>query len=181
MRCIAVLGAPGTGAPELIAQLRKHLAGHADVQITDQIPPQPQQSQALALLMGLHPAGCGADAAQHIQQQQDAQLRQQLRSCGLDYRVIYAGNSSARLNNALHALGLAPADDGARQVRQQAQFDLNRGRTPWSCEKCSDPDCEHRLFTQLLRSEAHQDLQQPLSAARRPNRLNRPKGPAQNP
>jgi len=64
--------------------------------------------------------------------------------------VIY-GAGPSRLANALLALGLPAPDARAQQTREQAQFDLNRGRTPWSCEKCSDPDCEHKLFTGLLR------------------------------
>ena len=67
----------------------------------------------------------------------------------LDFRVVY-GQGLARLNNALLALGLAPEDEQAWLRRESAQFDLNQGRTPWQCEKCSDPDCEHRLFTGLL-------------------------------
>ena len=56
-----------------------------------------------------------------------------------------------RLRSALQALaaagvlaaGLASARDGAKHAG---------ARGLWSCEKCSDPDCEHRLFTQPARS-----------------------------
>ena len=51
---------------------------------------------------------------------------------------------------ALLALGLPGEDETAWHTRQNAQYALNEGRTPWLCEKCSDPDCEHRLFTGLL-------------------------------
>jgi hypothetical protein len=64
--------------------------------------------------------------------------------------VIY-GQGLARLNNALLAMGLPPENEADWQRRELAQFALNEGRTPWLCEKCSDPDCEHRLFTGLLK------------------------------
>lgn len=79
----------------------------------------------------------------------DGLLRERLQAAGLDFRVIY-GQGLARLNNALLALGEAAEDEATWQARQSAQFALNAGRTPWLCETCSDPDCEHRLFTGLL-------------------------------
>jgi len=79
----------------------------------------------------------------------DAHVRQALERSGILYRVVY-GQGPQRLNNALLALGLAAEDAAAGQTREHAQYALNAGRTPWSCEKCSDPDCEHRLFTGLL-------------------------------
>lgn len=80
----------------------------------------------------------------------DALLRQTLASAGVDFRVVY-GRGQARLHNALMALGLSPEDPMQRQGREKAQFGLNAGRQPWLCEKCSDPGCEHRLFTGLIR------------------------------
>ena len=74
---------------------------------------------------------------------------QALERCGLRYRVVY-GQGLQRLHNALLALGFSGEDETAWQTRLNAQFALNEGRTPWLCEKCSDPDCEHRLFTGLL-------------------------------
>ncbi|MFM7025341.1 MAG: hypothetical protein ACKOWC_04690 [Limnohabitans sp.] len=174
VRCIAVLGAPGTGAPELIGQLRQRLAAQADLRVTDQIPPQSED--AFALLMGLDPWLPAGDAVQHKERLQlDAELRQQLQSCGLAYRVIYGPSSGARLANALHALGRVSVGDQTAPSREQTQFDLNRGRTPWSCEACSDPGCEHRLFTQLLRQQVHGDPQ--VLSAPSP----RSKEPAQRP
>ena len=79
----------------------------------------------------------------------DGLLRERLQGAGLDFRVVY-GQGLARLNHALLALGEAAEDEATWQQRQAAQFALNEGRTPWLCEKCSDPDCEHRLFTGLL-------------------------------
>ena len=79
----------------------------------------------------------------------DALVRDALTRSGVDFRVIY-GQGLTRLNNALLALGMDALDEASWQRREAAQFALNNGRTPWLCEKCSDPDCEHRLFTGLL-------------------------------
>ncbi len=79
----------------------------------------------------------------------DALLREALTRHGLHFKVVY-GQGLGRLNNALLALGLDAEDEAAWERRESAQFALNEGRTPWLCEKCSDPDCEHRLFTGLL-------------------------------
>ena len=85
----------------------------------------------------------------HVRGPVDTMVRQALECGGLRYRVVY-GQGLQRLNNALLALGFAAEDETAWQTRLNAQFALNEGRTPWLCEKCSDPDCEHRLFTGLL-------------------------------
>ena len=85
----------------------------------------------------------------HVRGPVDTMVRQALERRGLRYRVVY-GQGLQRLNNALLALGFSAEDETAWQTRLNAQFALNEGRTPWLCEKCSDPDCEHRLFTGLL-------------------------------
>ena len=89
----------------------------------------------------------------HVRGPVDTMVRQALERSGLRYRVVY-GQGQQRLNNALLALGLPGEDEAARQSRENAQYALNEGRTPWLCEKCSDPDCEHRLFTGLLQRGA---------------------------
>lgn len=85
----------------------------------------------------------------HVRAPVDQRVRQALTQAGLAHAVVY-GRGLQRLNNALLALGWPPEDGEAWQQRQQGQYALNAGRTPWLCEKCSDPDCEHRLFTGLL-------------------------------
>ena len=141
-RRIVVLGVPGTGATELCGQLRTTLTAHPEFVFSADAPSL--AAHDLALLLGLDPAHTDFSA----QAQQDNALREQLQTLGLPYRVVY-GAGPARLVNALLALGLPAPDADAQQTREQAQFDLNRGRTPWSCEKCSDPVCEHKLFTGL--------------------------------
>jgi HTH-type transcriptional regulator, transcriptional repressor of NAD biosynthesis genes len=76
----------------------------------------------------------------------DALLRQHLQAAGQPFQTVY-GQGPERLQAALRAIGralgrpLAPDDP-----------DWDQGRRPWNCEKCSNPDCEHRLFTGLLKT-----------------------------
>jgi nicotinamide riboside kinase len=85
----------------------------------------------------------------HVRGPVDTLLRQALERAGIAYRVVY-GHGPQRLNNALLALGLPGEDTAAHQTRESAQFAINQGRTLWQCNECSDPDCEHKLFTGLL-------------------------------
>lgn len=88
----------------------------------------------------------------HVRGPVDTLVRQALDRAGLAYRVVY-GQGQQRLNNALLALGLPGEDASAHQTRENAQFAINEGRTVWQCNECSDPDCEHRLFTGLLQGK----------------------------
>ncbi len=85
----------------------------------------------------------------HVRGPVDTLVRQALDRAGIAYRVVY-GQGHQRLNNALLALGLPGEDDNARMTRENAQFAINEGRTVWQCNECSDPACEHKLFTGLL-------------------------------
>jgi hypothetical protein len=91
----------------------------------------------------------------------DAMVRAALQKAGVAYKVVY-GQGEERLNNALLALGWyekrtdalrSPLLSEAQTTRNQGQYALNRGRTAWNCDKCSDADCEHRLFTDLLKRD----------------------------
>lgn len=77
----------------------------------------------------------------HVRGPVDRKLRAALDSHGLRYQVVY-GLGPLRLAAALRgmAVGTTTAGDG--------------GATPWQCANCSDPDCEHRLFTQLVRQRS---------------------------
>jgi len=83
---------------------------------------------------GLHRSQATRDAV-------DAQLRELLGREAIAYRVVY-GRGPQRLANALAAIDtqLAPELPAAN-------------RRAWNCEKCSDPECEHRLFTKLVQGE----------------------------
>lgn len=85
----------------------------------------------------------------HVRGPVDTLLRQALHRAGVAYRVVY-GQGQQRLDHALLALGLEGEDSRAQQNRDNTQFAINRGRTVWQCNDCSDPECEHKLFTGLL-------------------------------
>ena len=83
----------------------------------------------------------------------DTLVRQALERSGVPYRVVY-GQGPRRLNNALLALGLEGEDASAQHIREQGQFAINRGRSVWQCNDCSDPTCEHKLFTRLVKQRS---------------------------
>jgi len=90
----------------------------------------------------------------HVREPIDTMVRAALQGAGIAYKVIY-GQEEERLHNALLALGLDthsfhPILLAAQRSREQGQYALNQGRTAWACDKCSDADCEHKLFTGLL-------------------------------
>ena len=74
----------------------------------------------------------------HVRAPVDAQVRDILARHAIDFRVVY-GAGDERLRNALAAIdaSLAPRPAARNWV--------------WQCDKCSDPDCEHRLFRSLPR------------------------------
>ena len=97
----------------------------------------------------------------HRREETDNLLRAALGRASLSYQVVY-GTGAARLANALQAIstaGLAKATnliaDYANGTMATALFSPEKAEKKavwtWPCEKCSEPDCEHRLFTQLLR------------------------------
>ena len=121
-----------------------------------------QQVYDMTLVMGLDLPWV-ADGLQrdgpHVREPVDALLRSALHSAGVAYKVVY-GQGEGRLNNALLALGrdkpssmtgVPPMLQAAQTTRTQGQYALNRGRTVWNCDKCSDAACEHRLFSDLLK------------------------------
>jgi nicotinamide riboside kinase len=75
----------------------------------------------------------------HVQGPVDSLVRDILGKHSIPYRVVY-GTGAERLRNALGAIdaSLAPRSNSRDWV--------------WQCDKCSDPDCEHRLFARLLQS-----------------------------
>jgi len=72
-----------------------------------------------------------------VREQVDALVRKALADAGVAYRVVY-GQGTGRLANALAAVAESP----------QAPASSARQWT-WACDKCSDPQCELRLFTSL--------------------------------
>jgi nicotinamide riboside kinase len=98
---------------------------------------------AITLLMALDaPPGAPGDTAQRT----DDCVRAALARAGAPYAVIH-GQGNERLSNAWNVINLrAEAAGGGPAERsaggERAWF--------WPCDKCSDPDCEHRLFRDLV-------------------------------
>ncbi len=106
-----------------------------------------QQQARLNLLMGLDvpwvPDGLFRDSPQ-LRERTDEVLRTQMQAAALPFHAVY-GLGPARLKAALRIVEqaldtrLIPKDPSIEQAT-----------TPWACERCSDPDCERRLFSRLL-------------------------------
>jgi nicotinamide riboside kinase len=82
----------------------------------------------------------------HAREPVDALLRAALLRGGIGFQTIY-GLGDERLKQVLAAL---PAP--LRHSREGGNDDPVRPWV-WSCDKCSDPDCEHRLFSALLTAQ----------------------------
>lgn len=73
----------------------------------------------------------------HVREPVDQGVRCILQESGIPFRVVY-GQGPERLAHALDAIGAGMPREGG-------------GEWTWACEKCSDPQCEHRLFTRMLK------------------------------
>lgn len=82
----------------------------------------------------------------HVREPVDQLVRDCLAEAGVPYRVVY-GSGPERLRNALAAIDSIAA--GACSARAGERNDSSHRPWTWACDKCSDPDCEHRLFTRL--------------------------------
>jgi nicotinamide riboside kinase len=70
----------------------------------------------------------------------DQRLREVLLQNGIGFSTVY-GAGDARAQNALRAIQFALGAPSEPEYR----------KWQWPCEKCADPDCEHRLFSDLLK------------------------------
>jgi hypothetical protein len=142
---IAILGASGTDAAGLLKQLQTQL-GIADactlcLASSQALLREPQNLSSLdtvnlVLLLGLQP---GSAPALH---RLDRALRSVLNQTAVPYALVL-GTGAARVDNALEAIRYA--SDTPRTNPGASQW-------KWPCEKCSDPQCEHRLFSALLKT-----------------------------
>ncbi len=109
-----------------------------------------QRRYDLTLLMGLDlpwvADGLFRDSPT-VREATDAVLRRELQGAAIPFQTVY-GHGNARLQQALRCIGNAL---GETLVAGDPAWP--KGRRPWNCETCSDPDCEHRLFTQLIQQQ----------------------------
>ena len=81
------------------------------------------------------------------------QTRQYLVAHGWAFQLLFS-QGPRLLDDALTALCNSFPDAPALQARRAALREHgNLSRWSWSCEKCSDPECELRLFKGLLNAE----------------------------
>lgn len=163
---VFLLGVHGTGALTLAEVLQGRLAtsgitvlawedvggGEADLGLALQAA----SAAELTLLMGLD-VPLPAERRPTLETA-DARLRAALGAAGKSYRVVY-GSADTRIANALQALLTIKTIAGsAEKSGAKGLFGLEISRREerparlraWNCEKCSDPECEHRLFTALV-------------------------------
>ena len=135
---ILLAGEPGPAldrfAAELAAALRQRGRDAAILRSTpDELASclAAAAGNALCLLMGL--SAPAADA-----EREDARWRAALQAAGQPFRVIH-GKGAERLEHALRAIDAALVERPARITNWT-----------WSCDKCSDAQCEHQLFRALV-------------------------------
>ena len=108
-----------------------------------------QTSYDLTLLTGLDLPWV-ADGLQrdgpHVREPVDALVRAALARAGVPYRMVY-GQGQERLANAVSAIDSIAGE--TRGIRTPGRFVSENRPWTWICDKCSDPECEHRLFTRL--------------------------------
>ena len=66
---------------------------------------------------------------------------------GVPYTVVH-GSGAQRLANAWNAINSIA--ERAERTGAAGRKGTESQAWNWPCEKCSDPGCEHRLFTDLL-------------------------------
>ncbi len=139
---IAILGARGTGKTQLTVELSAHFENAKELLVLDAPDLHRANTCDVILLMGLDLPT--VDASLHKQQNLvDADVRQSLAHLNRSFHVVY-GTGQQRFRNALHSISQhAPALQNPRQEIAP--------RWTGPCENCGDGDCEHRLFTQLLK------------------------------
>ena len=83
----------------------------------------------------------------HAREPTDALVRAALTGARLSFAVVH-GTGSERLSSAWNAINSIAGSEG--RPRARGRFDSKPAAWTWPCEKCSDPECEHRLFSDLI-------------------------------
>lgn len=133
---VALAGAPGSGKSRLAAALTHVLNQSGWPAAVGLADPTTQDNHALTLLMGLDSQAEDMHAA-------DQTIRAALARTGTIYDVLY-GSAEERLAQALGLIEKRLTGAGPRSPAKNSRPWI------WVCDKCSDPQCEHRLLTDLL-------------------------------
>jgi nicotinamide riboside kinase len=119
-----------------------------------------QRGYAITLLTALDlpwvPDGLQRDGPQ-VREPVDAAVRAALQSASLPYSIVH-GSGPQRLANAWNAIARTakvedpsePGSGAAADSRDSRNSQTAANGWRWSCDKCSDPACEHRLFSDLV-------------------------------
>lgn len=156
---IALVGAPHTGKSHLAAALAASLKAsgcQAVIVVADTPALQAElASYDLTFLMGL---ACSATSPQDDREAADQSIRAALTHAGTPYRVVYGG-SEERLDQVLRTLdGLLQGNGAGLRPNAIPASIEKRKKTQswvWMCDKCSDPQCEYRLLTDLMARRAN--------------------------
>ncbi|HYW56465.1 MAG TPA: hypothetical protein VE934_05880 [Polaromonas sp.] len=140
---VALLGAQATARTNLAAAL---LSARPELQVTvidhckmlDSLTPGQHSPFDITLLMGLDLPRGGQDAPEA--ETTDVRLRSALATAGISYKVIY-GCGPELLQHALGAVDALVSDQTSLHSRKP---------WVWTCDTCSDPQCERRLLSDLI-------------------------------
>lgn len=131
---IALLGADHSGRQALLNELAPRLQ---DTPFTLQVIEDGAELPSPALVLLLASPDAHGEA-------EGLRWRERLAQAGIAFSVLH-GDAQARLDGAWRLieplLGIAPSPD--LQTTSAARW-------TWTCDKCSDPACEHRLFQDLV-------------------------------
>ncbi len=144
---IALVGAPDTGQAQLLEALNDSFKLYARPVSVLMGSPAKVAGSDLILLMGLD--GLQSPAVNAL----DQSIRLELELAGTAYEVLY-GTPQDRLAQALQVAEKRLNKSSTAPIPPQVQAELARKPWVWICDKCSDPQCEHQLLTQLLARRA---------------------------
>jgi hypothetical protein len=138
---IALLGADGSGKTQLAEALAQRLAQRG---IAATLVAVPQSSFDAAALEAYRGHAFTLLIAPASPTPIDGMLRKALMDANLSFAVVH-GEGAEQLANAWNAINTA-ADPDARGSAEPGTTTA----WSWACDKCSDPACEHRLFSDLV-------------------------------
>ena len=165
---IALIGAPHSGVLQLASVLDGAVkaAGWQALVVVIADTPALQADLArfdLVLLTGLEFTTqsriphISADALDIARQAADQSIRAALADAAVSYRVLYGANEE-RLAQTLHAIESLLLRANASPRQSASSGGAKKQPWVWLCDKCSDPQCEHRLLTALLAQRARTAL-----------------------
>jgi hypothetical protein len=138
---IALIGADDSGKTRLAEALAQRLAqrGIAASLVVEPLPGRSIDPGTLEVHRGALVLFIAAVSPTPI----DDMLRQALMDAKLSFAVVH-GQGEEQLANAWKAINAAADADNRRPAAE------GTAAWSWACEKCSDPACEHRLFSDLV-------------------------------